>query len=281
MHIRQKRYAILLLIILGIAIWLSPFYNLSVKAAGTNPTITLANVTNTELNNIKKAVNDINTQINNDDSIGTTKNYKFVSINKADKDNNYDFELDMTTYENWSAEEKQLVMEYALNGIKDSGISKINRTKLYNFVSDSDETTSNMVRQLSTSVKGDFASAYASFKPFSGVVGWVLGIFTLFIFGALGLTLVIDIAYLVIPIVQEVLSKSKPSEKPMWVSTEAWTAVKEAEKGEAVKTPMGVYFKLKTKQFLALGICLLYLVSGQIFGLIANIMDLFSGLLGE
>ena len=40
-----------------------------------------------------------------------------------------------------------------------------------------------------------------------------------------------------------------------------------------------IYLKLKMKQFIAIGICLLYLVSGQIYDLIASIIDYFRGVL--
>ena len=45
-----------------------------------------------------------------------------------------------------------------------------------------DKSTSNLVRQLSNDVDADFAGAYMTFKPFTGVVGWILGLICLSIF---------------------------------------------------------------------------------------------------
>ena len=44
--------------------------------------------------------------------------------------------------------------------------------------------------------------------------------------------------------------------------------------------PMGYYLKHKVKLLIALGICLLNLVSGKIYYLMAQIIDLFQGWLG-
>ena len=45
------------------------------------------------------------------------------------------------------------------------------------------------------------------------------------------------------------------------------------------KTPLSSYFKLKVKEFIVLGVCLLYLVSGQLYILVGYIVDYFQGFL--
>ena len=188
-----------------------------------------------------------------------------------------DIMIDTKTYSKLSSEDKQTVMKCALDCIKVSQVSKININKVYNFVSESDESTASLVRQLSDSVRADFAGAFAWFRPFGGVVGIILGFATLMIIAVLGVTIVIDLAYMVIPAVRLFLDGVKS--KKNWVSDEAKFAVKESEKEVEFVSPLKIYFKLKTKSFFLLGICLLYLVSGQIYNLIAKLIDLVSGFL--
>ena len=43
---------------------------------------------------------------------------------------------------------------------------------------------------------------------------------------------------------------------------------------------LGVYFKYRWLELVVLGICLLYLVSGNIYSFVAWVLDLVSGFLG-
>lgn len=251
----------------------------------SNPTVTMSSLTQTEISLIEDTCKDINESIyENSNKTGVTD--PSTQMLKASRDPNSsntngkmieNVEFNVSVYNRLDQLEKQEVMSIILNGIDNSQLSQISRSKIYNFVSNSDKSTSNLVRQLSNDVRADFASAYGTFKPFTGVLGWILGIITLAIFIVLALTIVIDLAYIIIPFVQNCLSSENVSVKPRFISTEAWNAVMSAEKsiGSTYREPVGVYFKLKTKQFLAIGICLLYLVSGKIYDVIAAVIDMF------
>lgn len=252
-----------------------------------NPTVTMSALNNKEVGLLSSTCNEINQSIyENSDKTGIKDTGIKMLISSKDansgsSDGEYivNVEFNVSTYNGLKQNEKEAVMELILNGIDNSQLSQISKTKIYNFVSNSDEATANLVRQLSSDVKADFGSAYSSFKPFTGVIGWILGILTLAIFLILGLTIAFDIAYITIPIIQNWLSQSNESVKPKFVSLEAWNAVKAAEAsiGTGYREPMAIYFKAKTKQFLALGLCLLYLISGQIYNVIAMIIDMFNG----
>ena len=96
------------------------------------------------------------------------------------------------------------------------------------------------------------------------------------IFILLGLNIVCDLAYIVIPgarlFIDSVNDKTK---KRKFVSVEAVNAVMEQESknGTAYVNPVGIYFKSRVKQIIALSLCLVYLVSGEIYNLIGSIMD--------
>lgn len=277
MDISSKKITSLLYVILmGVSLVIPLFFSIE---CASNPVLTISKLQGGEVTRISRAVNSINNDINAE---GTTIT-KFLSWTKDSSTSRdsitYNLEVNMSSYKNLQQDQKKVVMNIALVTIENSSISRINRTKIYNFICNNDKATSSLVRQLSNDVTADFASAYSSIKPFTGTIGWILGLFTLAIFIILGITVTVDLAYIVVPIIQNALSKDNASAKPKFVSLEAWNAVKKAEEGNTFREPLGIYCKLKTKQFIAMGICLLYLISGKIYTLIAWFMDMFSGVL--
>lgn len=270
---------IMITLLVGVVIWLSPLFIIRVKANSTvdaNPQITISQITKNSAD--KQRIEDLVRVIN--EEVAVKCDLSDVLQCTAD-DENLTVVFDMSNYRHLEQQEKQKIMSIILNNIQDSRVSASNRTKLYNFISDSDTAVSSLVRQLSNDVTADFATAYSYFKPFSGWLGTALGCFALAIFVLLALSIVVDIAYLTLPLVQWGLSRSTESSKPHLISQEAWSAVKEAESkaGQMDRSPLGVYFKLKVKEYIVLGVCLLYLISGQIYVLVAYIVDYFQGLL--
>ena len=269
----------LLVIILGVM-----FTSLPIIVYGdANPTVTISNVSSTEKKELEQLMSDLHSNMVDEglESNSSTDTYRFVSGTYNSTDKLYTIKIDKSSYSKKNQEAKQDIMHIALSTINNSGVSRINRVKIYNFIADLDTSTSSLVRQLDDDVDADFADAYMTFKPFTGVIGWVLGCLCLSIFIFLALTISIDIAYIVLPIVQIWLFNEE-KQKAKFVSIEAQKAVEMAAKSEGsnYSNPMSFYFKHKTKQFIAIAICILYLVSGKIYTLIATIMDSFMGVIG-
>lgn len=282
----RKNILALVLLFMGVVVWLSP--NLVVSADTTNPVISIvgspsqdgtasSGFIKTAVDNINSTIHINNLMLSNDSAVADP-NFLTYSYDSAAKTVN--ITINMNDYNKLSSKNKQAVMQYALDGIYNSQISKTNRNKIYNALCKQDETTSSLVRQLSTDVTADFGHAYEYFKPFSGPIGVVLGIIAFVIFILLGFTLLLDIAYITLPFLQGWLTKTDGTAR--LVSIEATNAVKEQESkaGSEYVNPLGIYLKSKIKQYIAIFICLLYLLSGQIYTLLANFMDYFSGLLG-
>lgn len=282
----RKNILALVLLFMGVVVWLSP--NLVVSANTTNPVISIVSPPSqdgtassgfikTAVDNINSIIHINNLMLSNDSAVADPN---FLTYNYDSAAKTVNITINMNDYNKLSSKNKQAVMQYALDGIYNSQISKTNRNKIYNALCKQDETTSSLVRQLSTDVTADFGHAYEYFKPFSGPLGVVLGIIAFVIFILLGFTLLLDIAYITLPFLQGWLTKTDGTAR--LVSIEATNAVKEQESkagGEYVN-PLGIYLKSKIKQYIAIFICLLYLLSGQIYTLLANFMDYFSGLLG-
>lgn len=282
----RKNILALVLLFMGVVVWLSP--NLVVSADTTNPVISIVSPPSqdgtassgfikTAVDNINSTIHINNLMLSNDSAVADPN---FLTYNYDSAAKTVNITINMNDYNKLSSKNKQAVMQYALDGIYNSQISKTNRNKIYNALCKQDETTSSLVRQLSTDVTADFGHAYEYFKPFSGPLGVVLGIIAFVIFILLGFTLLLDIAYITLPFLQGWLTKTDGAAR--LVSIEATNAVREQESkaGSEYVNPLGIYLKSKIKQYIAIFICLLYLLSGQIYTLLANFMDYFSGLLG-
>lgn len=288
MKTKFQRLVIIVFSILCIGALVAP---LSVQA-GTEPTIVISGSTLSSAENtrITSTIASLNTEIKIEVSKMNSKDFiSYYYSNGTDSSDKYEtgqdlvLEVLMSKYKELPAADKQKVMEIALTTINNSQISKTNKTKLYNKVAELDESVSSLVRQLSDDVKGDFASGYNLFKPFSGVIGTILGALCLAIFIMLGISIIIDIAYITLPFIQIALAdRVEKKSKVSIVSSEAIKAVEAAHNSAGTEyiNPMGYYLKHKVKQFIALGICLLYLVSGQIYYLMAEIIDMFQGWIG-
>ena len=178
---------------------------------------------------------------------------------------------------------KTEIMNAALNVISNTGndtLQQRNRNKLYNFIAGMDEGTSALLREIKDDTKADFFTASYYLRPFKGGLSTVLGVIALLLFAFLALTSIIDVSYIALPFVQNALEPKNDSKngglKAKFVSKEAVNAVIEANKNPG-HTALGYYIRSKFGQYIALGICLLYLCSGMIFDLVANLVDYFQG----
>lgn len=286
----MKSRLIIFSIIMGVALGLFPVF---VFSSAFNPVITLVNPPKGDVDGSKgkipKAVEEINAKLAEKELLtkklgGKIIHHDFITYTSR-KDNKkktiVELTINMSEYKKRNLTTQQKIMGIVLNGINDSGISRMNKTKLYNEISSLDTVSANLVRQLSEDARVDFYKGYSYIKPFNGIIGTFLGVVAILIFMLLGFTALFDIAYMTLPFAEFALSKADPNQKPRFVSMEAWYAVKERETsaGQTYKNPIGVYIKVKAKQYIILAICLLYLVSGKLFVLVSHWLDLFQGVL--
>ena len=174
-------------------------------------------------------------------------------------------------------------------------VTEDTRTTWLNNVQNCDGIGSQLMTALLQNTKPDYASANKIYKPFSGVVSTCLGLGAILIMAALGIVMVLDLSYIGIPLFRGFCDgegsgngQGGGGAKSKLVSYEAHSAVQEAEGGQggggqgggSKKTAVGIYFKKRVIMLIVLGICLLYLIQGQIFTLVSWILDLMSGFLG-
>lgn len=135
--------------------------------------------------------------------------------------------------------------------------------------------------------KPDFVTANAIYKPFSGVVGTAMGLIAVCLMSFLGIVLVADISYISLPPVRLFVSDDENGNrvaKSKIFSHDAIYAVQVAEADNqgngSPKQALGIYLKRRVMYLILLGICLMYLVQGQLYTFVGWILDLLNGFLG-
>lgn len=189
-------------------------------------------------------------------------------------------EVDTYTYKELTEQQKQDLMTFTLSSIQDSSIISMDKTRLYNYVCQTDTSVSMLVRQLSADSRGDFYTAYSYIKPFSGKLGTVLALLAICLFLGLIFSVLIDIFYISVPTISMVLNSGDTNKKPKIVSKEAFKSYLDSCDASNKKDVVLMYIKKKWLQLFIVVLCILYLVSGEIWNLAGDILDLFRGFMG-
>lgn len=163
------------------------------------------------------------------------------------------------------------------------------RQAIYNEIKDGcGSANAAMVAALFSDTKADMFSALNIFSPFSGIIGTILGIAVICILTLLVASTAMDIAYINFPVARNFMygkddqkggGDGKGGNKPWGVTSDAWSVVNECEAGgdKGYKNANIAYFKRRILTYIVVSILILYLLSGQIAGLIAWLMQLVSG----
>lgn len=215
-----------------------------------------------------------------------------------------------STYESLTAGAKQNFLEDAFtlaNAMADDTAYKAKNGMVTGDSEVTDETVSDFLTAIQNcsgmgstllasilqNTKPDFVTANRWYKPFSGPVSSVIGLLCILIVALLGLSMALDIFYITIPFVQLALDDNDSdgnnnSRFSKLVSSSARSAVKTqvdgggsgGQSGSNNKSALATYAKGRWKEMLLLGVCLLYLVSGNIYSLVSQFINLMSGFLG-
>lgn len=180
-----------------------------------------------------------------------------------------------------------------INGKKNDNITEETGTMWLRALQSKEGVGSQLMTTLMAQTKPDYVSANRIYQPFSGPVGTFLGIVSVLLMAFLAMTMVLDLAYIAIPTFQLFVDGENGGGeggkgKKSFISTEAMEAVQMAQGGQggsgqsgsSNKLAVSIYFKKRVLMLVVLGICLLYLVSGNIFALVGTLIDLLSGFLG-
>lgn len=234
---------------------------------------------------------------------GTDSTTKYASYTTMDKILNEDGTFNVNTFEKLDSKSQSKAVDIVCQAAQQANNEQDNNQYVYSDndyrnwmtqIEQQDGIGSRLITTLMKNTKPDFATANQLYEPFSGVVGTALGVLAILLMAALALVMVLDLSYIAIPFVRNMLDGGSDGQgqgggvKSKFVSWEAYNAVQQVEAGGGAsgqqggqnKTAIGIYFKQRVIMLLILGICLLYLVQGEIFTLVGYFMDLVSGFLG-
>lgn len=154
-----------------------------------------------------------------------------------------------------------------------------------------DGVGSKFLNEILKNTKPDFVTANAIYEPFSGLVGTVLGVIAVLLMAFLGIVMVCDISYIALPPVRNLVADDDGDKsghkiaKSKIFSHDAIYAVQCAENNTdggsgGGKQALGIYLKRRIVMLIILGICLMYLIQGQIYTFVGWLLNLLNGFLG-
>ena len=193
---------------------------------------------------------------------------------------------DMTTAVNDKiAEDSKVVGGVAAN----TGASAVSDDTKSTWLAELQQTNgigSQLMNNILSQTKPDFVKANKIYTPFAGPLGVVLGLLCILIGAGVTISMALDLAWMAIPIFRGFTQgEDGKADRPKYISFEAYSAMKDAEEGSdkgkgGNKVAVFIYFKKRVAMLIVLGVCLLYLVQGEIFTLVSWILDLVSGMIG-
>lgn len=179
-------------------------------------------------------------------------------------------------YSNLDTDTRKEFMKTALKLTAESSLGTQAKSKAYNFIADQDAPVTQAIRYLQSDASADLVEAQNWLRPFSGVMGTVMGVVALMTFIFLTASVIFDLAYLSLPMVQGILEHGEENKRPFGVSREAYRSLRDVEKNPKFKGILSIYFQRRLPVFIGIAICLGYVVSGNIYDFIIFFVDNFS-----
>lgn len=187
---------------------------------------------------------------------------------------NYYMTFRSENYKELDQDDKETFMETLLKGIaNNSSLTPVYKNKVYNFIESQDESIAGAMSYLKQDVDADFIEARKWFEPFSGPISTFMGFCCIVIFSGLAISIVFDVVYLNIPLIQPLLERGEEDKKPWGVSNEAWKANKIVNEGNTDKSAMSIYLKRRIPVFFLTAAILAWLISGKIYDLVVYFID--------
>lgn len=183
--------------------------------------------------------------------------------------------FDNNVYRGLYVNQRKDFLQHALTQIKQSNLKPKSKNKLYNFLSLQDGDASKILRNLEKDLTADIANGREVYLPFSGTVTTILGLIALGVFIGVGISMVIDISYLTLPMVQKSIDERPDGKLPKLVSSQAYFAVRERE-ANVGSNYMLSYLKKRSIAVALVMISLGYLSSGLIFEAVGYVVQVFS-----
>lgn len=187
-----------------------------------------------------------------------------------------------TNFQKLSAAEKAKHRQAALNKLGNTSLSSEAKDRIKVFFESKGSTDAEILSSLFANTKSDLFGAMKIVAPFQNTIGIILGIAVIFIILLLIASTTFDLVYIGLPMARNVMdgkADQQGKERPFGVSTDAVRVVNENESNDkgAGSNMYVAYFKKRVITYIILAICIFYLISGQLSGVISWLLGLVSG----
>lgn len=181
---------------------------------------------------------------------------------------------------------RKKAMSAFVSSLQESAVSKQGQqTTIENMQSTSREVSAMLLPMVMDSTSADLFTAMKVVNPFLPIVRLIFGIGAIVITIALVGSTIMDLVFIGIPIFRENMQERGENKggKIPFISSDAISVIQETEGGTdssgGYRNAYLIYFKRRVLTYVIIAFCLLYLVVGELGGLISWLLNLGSGLM--
>lgn len=190
-------------------------------------------------------------------------------------------------FDNGTEKSRKKVMQNLVIALRESPIEDQEQQNIVDQLSAKDSDVSRiMIPIMMDSTSADLYTALKWVSPLLPIVRVIFGIgaiaISLFLIGST----IVDLCFIGLPVMRESMTSNAEGKggKIPFVSSDAVSVIKETESSAdssgGYKNAYLVYFKRRVVTYIILSICLLYLVLGELSGLISWLLSLGDGIVG-
>ena len=202
--------------------------------------------------------------------------------------------------------EQRKVADNFIDELNDSGLSVNGTNALSSALKDGYDGVEGVkidiliIQYLFTQTQGDLAGAMKIISPFLPIINIIIGVVAILVAAALVLSTVIDLAFIGLPMVREMLMAggegsgggAGSGSKPKALTYACWSTINDVESAlggggggngngkSGYKNAYGVYFKRRVWDYVLLGVCLSFLIFGGFSRFISTLLGIGDQLVG-
>lgn len=190
--------------------------------------------------------------------------------------------FDGDKFENADKKAKTVAMKAFTEALTDADVSTSCRQNIADKLSEgTSQANAYLIGLTLDSTNADIFTALKWLGPILQFMRIIIGVGAIVIILLLVASTVMDCCYIGLPMWREAqANKDGGSDKPFGVSMEALSTVKEIESsidGGKYKNAYLLYFRRRALTYIILAICILYLIAGELGGLIQGLLNMVSG----
>lgn len=223
---------------------------------------------------------DIKVAANCSVSVSTSDNGDATSLVLFEFDGTSKLTFHDENYNKLNRKDAKKVLTAFINALKDSSISSDSQQSIMDAIVESNSDVSAVMLPLVfDNTKADIFTAYKWLAPFLQVVRVIFGLGAIVVILFAISTTIIDLAFIGLPMWRESTTEKNGGKKPFGVSYEALSTVMAVEKNlESYQNAYLMYLKRRVTTYIVLSVAILWLVAGEMSGLIGWVLNLASGI---